>query len=298
MAHEEPNTKTLTAAEEKAAGNAAFVKGQNKQALEHYTNAIQLDPDNLLYYNNRAATYLRLGSYAEALADAEKAIALFEASAQGTEADAAHGAKAHYRRGECFAGMGQYADAVGAYEKGLKVEPTNSDIEAARDTAQLALRHPELMSKLVGPKSDRNSLLHLRQVGEAVRHNLRVLREQPFAKDVTYMTQRLPGKLRCIQYVLVDSAARITSTNGSNSLQSAGVAEKLAEGKVVVCHMFVHVDITTHAQEYLCESGEESNRFKGKPWNSFQQNVLLITVKEASKVGVFNEFIPKLLFNK
>jgi hypothetical protein len=85
---------------------------------------------------------------------------------------------------------------------------------------------------------------------------------------------------------------------GSNSLQSAGVAEKLAEGKVVVCHMFVHVDTATHAQEYLCESGEESNRFKGKPWNTFQQSVLLITVREANKVGVFNEFITKLLFNK
>jgi hypothetical protein len=100
------------------------------------------------------------------------------------------------------------------YEEGLKVEPGNSDIATARDNAQLALRHPELMPKVVGPKSDRNSLLHLKQAGEAVRHNLRVLREQTFAKDVTYMTQRLPGTLRCIQYVLVDSAARITSTNG------------------------------------------------------------------------------------
>jgi tetratricopeptide (TPR) repeat protein len=210
--------------------------------------------------------------------------------------EATHGAKAHYRRGECFAGIGQYAEAVEAYEKGLVVEPTNKDIATARDTAQLALRHPENMSKIFGPKSDRNSLLHLRQVGEAVQHNLRVLRDQPFAKDVTYMTQRLRGTLRCIQYVLVDSAGKITSTNGSNSLQSAGVAEKLAEGKVIVCHMFVHVDTATHAQEYLCESGEDSNRFKGKPWNSFQQNILLITVKEASTVGVFNEFIPELLF--
>ena len=241
---------------------------------------------------------MRLGSYAEALADAEKAIALYAGAAHGV-VEAAQGAKAYYRKGECYAGIGQYAEAVEAYEKGIEVEPSNKDIATARDTAQLALRHPELTSKLIGPKSDRNSLLHLRQVGEAVLHNLRVLRDAPFAKDVTYMTQRgTRGTLRCIQYVLVDNAGRITSTNGSNTLQSAGVAEKLAEGKVIVCHMFVHVDAATHAQEYLCESGEDSNRFKGQPWNTFQQNILFITCREASKVGIFNEYIPKLLFNK
>lgn len=258
------------------------------------------------YYNNRAASHIRLNNYEAAIVDADKAIALFQLRNANTSADAnagaecvdaAQGAKSYYRRGECLAAQGKFAHAADAYAHALIVEPANKDIASAHEAAQLALRHPELISTIVHPsKPDRASLVLLRQASDAVQHNLRVLRGATFAKDVTFMTQKLQNVLRCIQYVLVDSAGLITSTNGSNSLQAAGLAEKLAEGKVIVCHMFVHVDVSTHKQEYMCESGEDSNRFKGKPWNTFQQTVLLMTVKEASGVGIFNEFIPNILF--
>lgn len=248
------------------------------------------------YYNNRAASHLKLNNYEAALVDADKAISLYS-TRKDAGADASQGAKGYYRRGECLAAQGNFSQAADAYACALDAEPSNKDIVSAREAALLALRHPELVSKIIGPsKPDRASLVHLRQASDAVQHNLRVLRGAGFAKDVTFMTQKLKNALRCIQYVLVDSAGLITSTNASTSLQSAGSAEKLAEGKVIVGHLFVHVDVTSHTQEYLCESGEDSNRFKSKPWNAFQQTILLITVKEASSVGVFNEFIPDILF--
>merc|ERR1712166_1698450 len=54
-----PEEATKAMAEgQKAKGNAAFGKGDNKAALRHYTMAINLDPSNAVYYSNRSACHL------------------------------------------------------------------------------------------------------------------------------------------------------------------------------------------------------------------------------------------------
>ncbi len=147
----------------------------------------------------------------------------------------------------------------------------------------------------MGPHSDRTTLLLLRKVVETINHNLEALRGLTFAKDVTYMTQKVGPKVRCIQYVLVDQYGAIVSTNGSNKLQSPDVAKKLADGNEVIAHVFVLVDESSRQQEYLCKSGEESNRFKSKVWSNLQENILRITTKEATSVGEFNKLFYDLL---
>lgn len=62
--------------EAKAKGNAAFSAGRFEEAAAHFTDAIALAPDNHVLYSNRSAAYASLHRYPEALADAERTVAL------------------------------------------------------------------------------------------------------------------------------------------------------------------------------------------------------------------------------
>ena len=48
----------LQALEEKEKGNSAYKSKDFEAALEHYQKAIDLDPNNITYYNNRAGKQL------------------------------------------------------------------------------------------------------------------------------------------------------------------------------------------------------------------------------------------------
>merc|ERR1712153_212397 len=70
-----PEEKTKAMAEgQKAKGNAAFGKGDNKTALRHYTMAINLDPSNAVYYSNRSACHAGLSDWSSCLEDSNKTI--------------------------------------------------------------------------------------------------------------------------------------------------------------------------------------------------------------------------------
>ncbi|CAN0020001.1 unnamed protein product, partial [Laminaria digitata] len=54
-----------------------LVSGKWAEAVEGYTRAIDLDPDNKVYYSNRSAAYLKLGdAKSKALKDAERCMEL------------------------------------------------------------------------------------------------------------------------------------------------------------------------------------------------------------------------------
>ena len=57
-------------------GNDAFTAGNNEQAIQYYTQAIGVDPDNHILYSNRSAAYLKADFKSKALYDGEKCILL------------------------------------------------------------------------------------------------------------------------------------------------------------------------------------------------------------------------------
>ena len=61
------------AAAEKELGNAQFKVGNYEQAIVHFSKAIALEPNNVLY-SNRSACYCGLKKYDEALQDSELCI--------------------------------------------------------------------------------------------------------------------------------------------------------------------------------------------------------------------------------
>lgn len=64
------------AAIKKAEGNKFYSSGDYERAIEFYGQAIELDPTEASYLGNRAAAYLMVRKYSEALADCNKAIEL------------------------------------------------------------------------------------------------------------------------------------------------------------------------------------------------------------------------------
>jgi len=64
------------AAEAKDKGNKFFLAKQYSQAIEWYTKAVQADPTDAAFYSNRAAAYMGMNKFEEALADSEQCIKL------------------------------------------------------------------------------------------------------------------------------------------------------------------------------------------------------------------------------
>ena len=66
----------MSAQDLKAKGGAAFKAGNFEEAVDHFTAAIDLTPEDQTLYSNRSASYLKLTILEEALADAQKCIEL------------------------------------------------------------------------------------------------------------------------------------------------------------------------------------------------------------------------------
>ena len=57
-------------------GNIEFERGNYEGALKSFSQAIDLDPDNHIFYSNRSACHMKLDSISKSLYDAEKCIEL------------------------------------------------------------------------------------------------------------------------------------------------------------------------------------------------------------------------------
>ncbi|AAZ11407.1 stress-induced protein sti1, putative [Trypanosoma equiperdum] len=109
------------AQEKKDEGNSLFKQDKFPEAVAAYTESIKRNPMEHTTYSNRAAAYLKLGAYNEALADAEKCIEI--------KPDFV---KAHARRGHAFFWTKQYNKAMQAYDEGLKYDKENAECKDGR----------------------------------------------------------------------------------------------------------------------------------------------------------------------
>ena len=112
------NQANLAEAERlKGLGNAAVTRKEYGVAVDHYTQALSLSPDNTIYLSNRAAAYSQSGQHAQAATDALKAV----------EIDPGY-AKAWSRLGHARYALGDAKGSMEAYQKGLNCEGGQSDV--------------------------------------------------------------------------------------------------------------------------------------------------------------------------
>lgn len=80
------------------------------EAIDAYTEAINLDGKNHVLYSNRSAAYAKAGKYEEALSDANETIQLNPTWPKG-----------YSRKGSALSYMQKYADAYEAFREGTRL---------------------------------------------------------------------------------------------------------------------------------------------------------------------------------
>ncbi|HET7738522.1 MAG TPA: tetratricopeptide repeat protein, partial [Tepidiformaceae bacterium] len=107
-------------------GNVYFNVGQYILAIECYSSAIDLQPDLIAAYYNRANARTRLGHYGQALADYDRALEL-----EPNDADALN------NRGMLHLYRADYASAIRDFEVALSIDPGDTTIMVNRGLAYL-----------------------------------------------------------------------------------------------------------------------------------------------------------------
>ncbi|XP_031573236.1 tetratricopeptide repeat protein 28-like [Actinia tenebrosa] len=102
-----PNCRPVLQEKAKLAG-AACSRGDFRQAVDLYTQAIELDPNNHVLYGNRSAACIRILDFERALEDGKIAGKLQPLWP-----------KAHYRQGVALQCLGRHAEALAAFSTAL-----------------------------------------------------------------------------------------------------------------------------------------------------------------------------------
>ena len=120
-----------TAKEWKDKGNSLVKEKKYKEALDCYSKAIELDPNDPILYSNRSAMHLNLSEFDEAINDAEKAISL--------KPDYA---KAYLRKGKALEGQQRIQEALDTYKLGLEKDKTNAQLLEASQELEASMNNP------------------------------------------------------------------------------------------------------------------------------------------------------------
>ncbi|XP_039181065.1 serine/threonine-protein phosphatase 5 [Crotalus tigris] len=100
----------------KTQANDYFKAKDYENAVKYYSQAIELNPTNAIYYANRSLAYLRTECYGYALADATKSIDLDKKYIKG-----------YYRRATSNMALGKFKAALRDYETVVQVKPNDKD---------------------------------------------------------------------------------------------------------------------------------------------------------------------------
>lgn len=89
-----------------------FTAKDYENAIKFYSQAIELNPSNAIYYGNRSLAYLRTECYGYALADATRAVEMDKKYIKG-----------YYRRAASNMALGKFRAALRDYETVSRPEP-------------------------------------------------------------------------------------------------------------------------------------------------------------------------------
>ena len=141
LAAMDSETMLARAMQHKEAGNSHFKHGQYPDAIECYSQALTVCPQDhdcrAIFLKNRAACYLKLKQFSSALSDCTQSLNI-------TPNDV----KTLYRRASSYEGSGYLTDAFADLKLLLSIEPQNRDVVelARRVTTAIKKQHDILQS--------------------------------------------------------------------------------------------------------------------------------------------------------
>ncbi|XP_011033729.1 PREDICTED: serine/threonine-protein phosphatase 5 isoform X1 [Populus euphratica] len=144
---ETQNSNVSRAEEIKVLANEAFKAHKYGQAIDLYTQAIELNGDNAVYWANRAFAHSKLEEYGSAIQDASKA----------TEIDPKY-SKGYYRRGAAYLAMGKFKDALKDFQQVKKICPNDPDASKKLKECEKAVMKLKFEEAIAVPESQRRSV--------------------------------------------------------------------------------------------------------------------------------------------
>ncbi|KAI4308063.1 hypothetical protein L6164_031179 [Bauhinia variegata] len=144
---ETTNSKVSKAEELKVLANEAFSARKYSQAIDLYSQAIEVDSRNAVYWANRAFAHLRLEEYGSAIQDATKAI----------EVDPKY-TKGYYRRGAAHLAMGKFKEALKDFQQVKKMCPNDPDAMKKLKECEKAVMKLKFEEAIAAPESERRSV--------------------------------------------------------------------------------------------------------------------------------------------
>ncbi|XP_055823236.1 serine/threonine-protein phosphatase 5 isoform X1 [Solanum dulcamara] len=144
---ETENSKTSRAEELKQLANEAFKGHKYSQAIDLYTQAIELNGENAVYHANRAFAHTKLEEYGSAIQDGTRAI----------EIDPRY-SKGYYRRGVAYLAMGKFKDALKDFQQVKKLCPNDPDATKKLKECEKAVMKLKFEEAISVPESQRRSV--------------------------------------------------------------------------------------------------------------------------------------------
>ena len=126
----------------KVKGNEAFSSGKFEEAINFFTQAIAIDPNNHVLYSNRSGSYASLGKFQDALEDALKTVEIKP-----------EWAKSYSRKGAALFGLQKYADALEAYETAQSLDPANTSIKTSIEDCQTKISERQFSNPFSSPEA-------------------------------------------------------------------------------------------------------------------------------------------------
>ncbi|KAL8923081.1 MAG: hypothetical protein Q9172_003291 [Xanthocarpia lactea] len=112
----------------KAEGNKAFAAKNFDEAIDKFSKAIQIEPENHVLYSNRSGAYASLKNFDKALEDANRTTEIKPDWAKGWG-----------RKGAALHGTGDLVGANDAFEEALKLDPENAQAKSGLAAVQRAI---------------------------------------------------------------------------------------------------------------------------------------------------------------
>ncbi|XP_065063810.1 stress-induced-phosphoprotein 1-like [Rhopilema esculentum] len=164
---------------EKESGNAAYKKKDFDTALKHYGKAIELDPENIAYYTNRAAVYFEQKKYEDCIKQCEEAVEV----GRKNKAEYKAIAKALSRIGNAYAKMEVFDKAMRYYDLSL-AEFRSPDVIKRADELKKLMKDKERLEYIDKDKAEEervkgNELFSQGKYPEAIKHYTEALRRNP-----------------------------------------------------------------------------------------------------------------------
>jgi tetratricopeptide (TPR) repeat protein len=127
-------------------GNAFFKNKTYKQAIEKYTEAIDLDPSDVTFYSNRSACYAALEMWQEAADDGRQCIMTDKSFVKG-----------YFRSALAQQNLGNLDASLDAVKRGLGIDSTSADLKRMSREIEESQRMKKVDSFILSAESQLKS---------------------------------------------------------------------------------------------------------------------------------------------